>query len=108
VQLFRVKHRQSNCRNRIGQQRFSVNSECAEALYEAMLPVRATWPSNRLRAGYAGPARRAAFRPPPELRFARRVIQRRDADMVVREARLQLLGNLGEHFIGIQRGDGVS
>ena len=28
--------------------------------------------------------------------------------MVVREARLQLLRNLGEHFIGIQRGDGVS
>ena len=40
--------------------------------------------------------------------FARGVIQRADADVVVSEAGLQLLGDFGEHLVGIQRGDGVA
>jgi hypothetical protein len=40
--------------------------------------------------------------------FARGVIQRADADVVVGKSRLELLGNFRKHLVGVQRGDGVA
>ena len=43
-----------------------------------------------------------------DVQLARGVIENRDADMVVGEAVFELLGDLGQHFIGVERGDGVA
>jgi len=43
-----------------------------------------------------------------DVELARGVVENRDADMVVGEAVFELLGDLGQHFIGIERGDGVA
>ena len=40
--------------------------------------------------------------------FARRVIQHADADVIVGQTGFQLFGDLGEHLVRIERGDGVS
>src|SRR5580704_2703214 len=41
-------------------------------------------------------------------KFARRVFEHADANVIVGQARFELLGNFGEHFIGIERGDGIA
>src|SRR5208337_16357 len=43
-----------------------------------------------------------------DLELARGVVENRDADMVVGEAVFELLGDLGQHFIGVERGDSVA
>src|SRR5271157_2555185 len=43
-----------------------------------------------------------------DVKLARGVIENRDADMVVGEAVFELLGDFGQHFIGVERGDGVA
>src|SRR5437667_2972207 len=40
--------------------------------------------------------------------FARGIVEQGDADVVVGEADFELLGDFGEHFVGIERGDGVA
>ncbi len=40
--------------------------------------------------------------------FASSVVENADADVIVGEALFELLGNLREHFVGIQSGDGVA
>ncbi len=39
--------------------------------------------------------------------FARRVVQHADADVIVSKASFELLGDLGEHLVRIESGDGV-
>src|SRR5208283_1966812 len=43
-----------------------------------------------------------------DMELARGVIKDGDAHVVVGEAVFKLLGNFGEHFIGVERGDGVT
>src|SRR5579872_1287876 len=41
-------------------------------------------------------------------KFACRVFEHADTDVILRQARFELLGNLGQHFVGVERGDGIT
>ena len=109
VKLLGVENRESNGCYRIRQKRLQAavgqrpgaeNGHVAVARNVAH-QAGAEWDALAERA-----AARAGFRLDDD--FARRVIQRADADVVVNKPGLQLLGDFGEHLVGIQRGDSVA
>src|SRR5690348_12548701 len=109
VKLFRVKNRESDGGDGIRQERLQSAIRGRIGTEKSHLPV-ARDVTDEARAERNALAKSAATRARFGLDhdFARGVIQRADADVVVGESSFQLLGDFREHLVGIQRGDGVA
>ena len=108
VELFRIKNRQCDGRHGVRQQR----PQCPVCRTSGA--VRCHVAIARHLADEAGSERYALTQSPTPFsrfgldhHFARSIIQHADADVIVGQARFELFGDLGEHFVRIERGDGV-
>src|SRR6266436_8839540 len=108
VQLLRVKHRQRNCRQRVRQQRLESGIRGDIRVVRRQLAVARHLPDQ------TGTKRNSLSQrapPPPRFRlnhdFPGRILELPDSDVVVRQSRLELLRNLRQHLVRIQRSDGI-
>src|SRR5262249_20143586 len=108
VELFGEENRQADGRDGTGQERLQSAVALASAAIRRHLPVARDLPNKTAAERDALPecaSAPAAFRLNHD--FPRGILEHANADVIVGEARFQLVDDLGEHLTGIQRSDGV-